>query len=90
VVKSANGELISNLKGSKDQINSLAVSPDGKLFATGGADGIIRVYASGQENPLITLDVHAGNVNTLNFSPDGRMLISGGEDSTIRVWGINQ
>jgi WD40 repeat protein len=90
VVKSANGELISNLKGSKDQINSLTVSPDGKLFAAGGADGIIRVYASGQESPLIILDVHAGNVNTLNFSPDGRMLISGGEDSTIRVWGISR
>ncbi len=88
VVKSANGELISNLKGSKDQINSLAVSPDGKLFASGGADGIIRIYGPGQESPLIILDVHAGNVNTLNFSPDGRMLISGGEDSTIRVWGI--
>lgn len=88
VVKSDTGELISNLKGSKDQINSLAISPDGKLFASGGADGIIRIYGSGQESPLITIDVHAGNVNTLNFSPDNRMLISGGEDSTIRVWGI--
>jgi WD40 repeat protein len=90
IVKSDDGELISNIKGSKDQIASLAVSPDGKLFSSGGADGIIRVYASGQENPLIILDVHAGNVNTLNFSPDGRMLISGGEDSTLRVWGITQ
>jgi WD40 repeat protein len=90
VVKSANGELISNLKGSKDQINSLTISPDGKIFTSGGADGIIRVYVSGQESPLIILDVHAGNVNTLNFSPDGRMLISGGEDSTIRVWGISR
>jgi WD40 repeat protein len=88
VVKSDNGELVSNLKGSKDQINSLAISPDGNLFASGGADGIIRIYGSGQESPLITIDVHAGNVNTLNFSPDNRMLISGGEDSTIRVWGI--
>ena len=88
VVDSSNGGLVFRLKGSKDQLVSLAISQDGSLVATGGADGKIRIHLDNGEEPAVTLTGHAGMVNALAFSPDGCLLISGGEDGTIRVWGV--
>lgn len=90
VVNSQNGGLQVLLKGSRDQIFSIAASPDSILYASGGVDGMIRIYLPENSKPISTLTGHAGMVNTLNLSPDGRMLVSGGEDGTIRIWGIQQ
>lgn len=62
------------------------LAPDGKVAASGGADGAVRLWdvASGQVTEQ--LSGHAGAVSALEFSPDGRVLASGGADRTIRLW----
>jgi WD40 repeat protein len=69
-------------------IDSLAVSPEGKVAACGSFRGEVRLWdvASGAE--LGNLKAHKGVVFALAFSPDGRTLASGGGDRKLRLWDV--
>ncbi|WP_414516220.1 NB-ARC domain-containing protein [Nostoc sp. PCC 9305] len=70
-------------------IYSLAISPDGRLIATGNAHGEICLRQMSNGQVILTWEAHMGWVLCLTFSTDGQMLISGSDDQTIKVWDIN-
>lgn len=66
-----------------------AISPDGKLFATGGLDGTVRVWEVATGKLVRALIGHNSYVYSLDWSPDGRSLVSGGAfDATARLWDV--
>ncbi|WP_225896550.1 WD40 domain-containing protein [Amazonocrinis nigriterrae] len=67
---------------------SIALSPDGKLLATGDIDGQIRLWQVADGKKLLTIKGHKGWVWTVAFSPDGQTLASGGHDTLVKLWDV--
>ncbi|MBD2340737.1 hypothetical protein H6G64_27600 [Calothrix sp. FACHB-156] len=65
---------------------SVALSPDGKLLATGDQDGQIHLWQMADRKNLLTFKGHEDFIWTVTFSPDGRTLVSGGNDGLIKLW----
>ncbi len=60
-------------------IISLTLSPDGRLLATGGGDGIVKTWNVSDLTPIDGYQSHQSAVKSLAFSPDGSQIISIGD-----------
>jgi eukaryotic-like serine/threonine-protein kinase len=74
------------LLGHDGAVLCCALSPDGGLVASGGADHTVRVYRAEDGLALATYPGHDKPVRAVAFSAAGDVLYSGSEDGTIRRW----
>ena len=79
-------------------INDIALSPDGKYVAVGGAFadrgekniGLIRIHDLVTGQIVRVLEGHTDSVQALRFSKDGKRLLSGSRDKTAILWSVEQ
>jgi WD40 repeat protein len=64
----------------------VALAADGRLLATGGGYGTVRLWGASTGEPIATLQGHTGGVWGLALSADCHLLASGSEDGTVRLW----
>ena len=83
-------------------INSIAVSPNDKLIASGSEDRTIHLFSTAASSAsstttttttatltsVATLKGHRRGVWSLRFSPVDRVLASASGDKTIRIWSL--
>ena len=89
-----NGRNTRQFSGHSDRIQSLTISPDGRLLASLGRNpvrktGSIHLWnlTAGREAAVVRADAELiSGLRTLAFSPDGRLLIGGGEDGAMPIW----
>ncbi|KAK4395728.1 Guanine nucleotide-binding protein subunit beta-like protein [Sesamum angolense] len=82
----ANCKLRSTLAGHSGYVNTVAVSPDGSLCASGGKDGVILLWDLAEGKRLYSLD--AGSIiHALCFSPN-RYWLCAATEASIKIWDL--
>lgn len=82
-----NCKLVANLPGHSGYINTVTVSPDGTLCASGGKDGIAMLWDLNEGKHLCSLE--AGDIiHALVFSPN-RYWLCAGTRSSIKIWDLD-
>jgi WD40 repeat protein len=73
------------LVGDTDRLFCVAFSPDGRLLASAGQDGTVKLWDAATCQEVCPLPGHKGIVSGVAFSLDGK-LASAGQDQTVRLW----
>ena len=86
IVWKADGSRVGNLSGHATAVGAVDTSSDGKLVATAGYDGVVKLWDMQGRKLKADLNQHKGWVRSLAFSPDGAQLATAGEDGNVIVW----
>lgn len=70
------------------RLNTAAFDPEGGRLASGGADGLVRLWGLGRGTVAHRLFPHSG-LSIAMFSPKGDRILTAGMDGTARVWDPN-
>jgi WD40 repeat protein len=74
-------------------VRCVAISPDGKLAATGGDDWIVRTFDISKAKPVERFYIptaHTAGVYGAAFSPDCTTLATGSYDKMVRTWSLTK
>ena len=73
-----------------ESVNAVAFSPDGKMLATVGYQGTIRLWDVATRRQIgATMTADSSFVVAVAFSPDGKTLATASDDGTARLWNVS-
>lgn len=75
--------------GTLSAVNSIAISPDGNLLASGHDNKTITLWDLKSKKQAYTLGGHCQAVKSVAFSPNGKILATASDDKTIKLWDVN-
>ncbi|MER3494835.1 MAG: serine/threonine protein kinase [Mastigocladus sp. ERB_26_2] len=70
-------------------INSIAISPNNDILASGHDDKTIKLWNFNTYKLISTLTGHSQAVKSVAFSPKGNTLATASDDKTIKLWNLN-
>ncbi|ALC38182.1 CG9175 [Drosophila busckii] len=76
------------LKNAEPLQRVVRISGNGRLMATGGTDGHLRVWSFPQLTMSAQLPAHSKEIDDLDFSPDCKYIVSIAKDAQGLVWNL--
>lgn len=71
-------------------VNSVAISPDGKYIVSGSWDRSIGVWDLKTGKMVRRLIGHKKMVTSVTISKDGKYIVSGSLDKTVKIWELEK
>ncbi len=87
---SLNWQLIDTFKGHLGAVESIAISPDGTMIASGSRDRTIRLWHLSNRLEACTLKGHRDRVAAVVFGGDGKVIVSGSYDGSVKLWAVDK
>ncbi|KAL2299100.1 hypothetical protein Nmel_014716 [Mimus melanotis] len=75
-------------RGHDKDINSVAVSPNDKLLATGSQDRLAKLWSCSDCSLLGVFSGHKRGIWCVQFSPVDQVLATSSADGTLKLWGL--
>jgi hypothetical protein len=86
VVSRPDGSLAQMRPAGAGPVFTLALTPDGKMLASGHGDGKVRLWDPRSGKLLRVLAGGRASVKTAVFTADGNRLVAAGAEEVIRIW----
>ena len=78
--------LLRTLERQGGAVNSLAFGRGGRIIATGGADGRLRLWEVESGTLKETLTGHTQPITCVAYAPNGNYIATGSADHKVRLW----
>jgi WD40 repeat protein/serine/threonine protein kinase len=82
------GRSAGRLVGHTGQIASIVFSADGRLLATGSADGTARIWNVENGMERFVLRAHEDGISNVAFLEDDKSLATASVDETMKIWDV--
>jgi WD40 repeat protein len=89
VVDTKSYEVVVRLAGHSDAVYALALSPDGRLLASGGYDRKIILWDVAAGSEVARFAGHQAAIYDVDFHPSGTALASASADNTVKLWQVS-
>jgi len=86
VLDAKTGNEVRTIEGHRKQILCTAMSPDGRLLATGSMDRTAKVWDVQTGKEIATFAGHKRRVLAFAFANRGREIVSTSADGVVRIW----
>lgn len=71
-------------------MSSLTHSPDGRVIATGGDDGKVKLWNTSSGFCYVTFPDHTSCVTAVAFAQNGKVVVSASLDGTVRAYDLHR